>query len=128
MRLRSRNSVVCAIAASVSLAAIAAAVSPSRAPAQVSATTSVTVKMTEYHFQLSVNHVPTGTVAFTVINKGQLPHTFEIQRLQKVTPVIQPGHRFVLKIRFRKPGKYYYLCTVGAHVQYGMWGNLRVTA
>ena len=128
MRLRSRNSIVYAIAASVSVVALAAAVSPSRAPAQTRATTSVTVKMTEYHFQLSVNHVPTGTVAFTVINKGQLAHTFEIQRLQKVTPVIQPGHRFVLKIRFQKSGKYYYLCTVGAHVQYGMWGNLRVTA
>lgn len=116
-----------AIAAGVSLAAIAAAVLPPRAPAHAGATTTVTVKMTEFRFRLSVNHVPTGTVAFTVINKGQLPHTFAIQRLQKVTPVIQPGHRFVLKVRFTKPGKYYYLCTVGAHVQYGMWGNLRVS-
>jgi plastocyanin len=32
-----------------------------------------------------------------------------------------------LRVTFKKPGKYYYLCTVGAHVQYGMWGNLRVT-
>jgi plastocyanin len=29
-------------------------------------------------------------------------------------------------VTFRKAGKYYYLCTVGAHVQYGMFGNLRV--
>ena len=83
--------------------------------------------MTEYHFQLSVNRVRTGTVVFTVVNKGQLPHTFEIQRLRKVTPLVQPGRKAVLRVTFKKAGTYYYLCTVGAHVQYGMAGNLRVT-
>ena|SRR5437763_448288 len=116
-----------ALAASLCLAAIAAALLPPGAPARTATLTRVTVKMTEYHFRLSVNHVRTGTVVFTVINKGQLPHTFSVQRLQKVTPVILPGHRAVLRVTFRKAGKYYYLCTVGAHVQYGMWGNLRVT-
>jgi plastocyanin len=127
MPLPFRRSSVRAIAASVCLAPIAAVLLPSAAPARSDTLTRVTVKMTEYHFRLSVNHVPTGTVVFTVINKGQLPHTFEVQRLQKVTPVVLPGHRAVLRVTFKKPGKYYYLCTVGAHVQYGMWGNLRVT-
>ena len=127
MRLHSRRNSL-AIAAVLVLAAIAAVIAPSRAPAQANTLTRVTVKMTEYRFRLSVNHVPKGTVVFTVVNKGQLPHTFAIQRLQKVTPVIQPGGRYLMRVTFRKAGKYYYLCTVGAHVQYGMFGNLRVTS
>jgi plastocyanin len=114
------------VAASLGLAAIAVAVAV--APAQRDTLTRVTVNMTEYRFRLSVNHVRTGTVVFTVINKGQLTHTFAVQRLRKVTPIIQPGGRYVMRVTFRKPGKYYYVCTVGAHEQYGMWGNLRVTS
>jgi plastocyanin len=128
MPLRFRRHTCLAIAASLVLAAIAAALVPSRAPAQPEAVTHVTVTMTEYHFRLSVNHVKKGTVVFTVVNKGQLPHTFEIQRLQRITPLIQAGHKAVLRVPFRKAGTYYYLCTVGAHVQYGMFGNLRVTS
>jgi plastocyanin len=96
------------------------------APARAVKTSHVTVKMTEYRFALSVRKVPTGPVVFTVVNSGQLPHTFEVQRLKRVTPLIQPGHRYVMRVTFAKPGKYYYLCTVGAHVQYGMFGTLPV--
>ncbi len=128
MHSRSRRNFVGAAAASLALAATATAFVPARAPAQASATTRVTVTMTEYHFRLSVNHVRTGTVVFTVINKGQLTHTFMVERLGKTTPIVLPGHRYVMRVIFRKPGKYYYLCTVGAHVQYGMFGYLRVTS
>jgi plastocyanin len=96
------------------------------APARAVKTSHVTVKMTEYRFALSVRKVPIGAVVFTVVNSGQLPHTFEVQLLKRVTPLIQPGHRYVLRVTFAKPGKYYYLCTVGAHVQYGMFGTLPV--
>ncbi len=84
--------------------------------------------MVEYRFHLSVNKVRTGTVIFTVINKGELAHIFAIPRVRKITPLLQPGQRYTLRVTFRKPGKYYYICPVGAHVQYGMAGNLRVTA
>jgi len=101
---------------------------PAGAPSQAVKVSHVTVKMTEYRFALSVKKVPTGPVVFTVVNSGQLPHTFEIQRLKRVTPLIQPGRRVVMRATFAKPGKYYYLCTVGAHVQYGMFGTLTVVA
>jgi plastocyanin len=109
--------------AGLCLAAIAAPTGTARP----SALQHVTVTMTEYHFKLSVAHVRVGTVVFTVVNKGQLTHTFKIQKLGRVTPIVLPGHRATLRVTFKKPGKYYYLCTVGAHVQYGMFGNLRVT-
>jgi plastocyanin len=99
------------------------------APAAPAVTvTHVTVKMTEYHFALSVKKVPTGTVVFTVVNSGQIPHIFEIQKLHKQTPLMQAGRRYVMRVTFKKPGKYYYLCPVGAHVQYGMFGTLPVVA
>jgi len=103
-------------------------VAPTSTPARAVKVSHVTVKMTEYRFALSVKKVPTGTVVFTVVNSGQLPHVFEIQRLKRVTPLIQAGHRYVMRVTFAKPGKYYYLCPVGAHVQYGMFGTLPVVA
>jgi plastocyanin len=121
MRSRFRKKCCAAIAAGFVLAAVAA-------PAQARpAVTRVTVNMTEYHFRLSVNHVRKGVVVFTIVNKGEIPHTFSIRSLGKTSPVIQAGKRSVMRVTFRKPGKYYYLCTVGAHEQYGMFGNLRVT-
>ena len=86
----------------------------------------VTVKMTEYRFRLSTTRVHPGTVVFTVINKGQIPHDFSIQKLDKVSSLVQPGHKTTLRVTFKRTGTYYYLCTVGAHVQYGMYGNLHV--
>ncbi|HEX9599087.1 MAG TPA: cupredoxin domain-containing protein, partial [Gaiellaceae bacterium] len=91
-----------------------AAASPDGTAAST-ATTKVTVGMVEYRFRLSQKTVHTGTVIFTVINRGQIPHTFEVQRLHAITPVLQPGHRSTLRVRFKKPGRYYYLCTVDNH-------------
>lgn len=109
---------------------LAAAVAPS-APAQTRAAhttvTRVTVKMYEYRFALSVRKVRVGTVIFSVVNKGQLAHDFGIEKLQRTSTLVQPGGHTTLRVTFRKPGSYYYLCTVGAHVQYGMHGNLTVT-
>jgi plastocyanin len=119
-RSRFRRATACAAAAGLCLAAAAMPAAGAKAPVKI------TVKMTEYHFALSLKKVHTGTVVFTVVNKGQIPHTFEIQSLQKITPVIQPGDKALLRVTFKKPGSYYYLCTIGAHVQYGMAGTLKV--
>jgi uncharacterized cupredoxin-like copper-binding protein len=92
------------------------------------ATTKVTVKMVDYRFRLSTKTVHKGTIVFTVINKGQVPHIFEIQRLRKQTPLLQPGQRATLRVRFLKTGRYYYVCPVDNHVLYGMTGYLRVVS
>jgi plastocyanin len=87
----------------------------------------VTVTATDYRFKLSVKSVRAGTVVFTVINKGQVPHNLKVQRLNAKTTLIQPGERATLRVRFKTPGRYYYLCTVDNHVLFGMAGYLRVT-
>ena len=112
----------CAAAAGLCLAAAGAFLAPARA----ASVQHVTVKMTEYRFRLSTNTVHKGTIVFTILNKGQLPHTFAIQKLQKVSSLVQPGQSTTMRVTFRKTGTYYYLCTVGAHEQYGMFGNLHV--
>lgn len=70
--------------------------------------------------------VHTGTVLFTVVNKGEVPHNFKIQCRNAVTRLLQAGERGTLRVRFKKPGRYYYLCTVDNHVLVGMAGYLRV--
>lgn len=94
--------------------------------AQAATVQHVTVKMSEYRFRLSTSTVHPGTVVFTIINKGQIPHDFSIQKLDKVSSLVQPGHTTTLRVTLKRTGTYYYLCTVGAHVQYGMYGNLHV--
>lgn len=108
-------------------AAVAVPAAPAQPRAQRAVVTRVTVRMYEYRFALSVRKVRAGTVIFSVVNKGQLAHDFAIERLQKTSALVQPGGHTTLRVTFRKPGTYYYLCTVGAHVQYGMHGNLTVT-
>jgi plastocyanin len=133
MRSRFRSAPLCAavtLGLASTFAVAAARTAPQRTTVSHAAVqiSHVTVKMTEYRFALSASKVPTGSVVFTVVNSGELPHTFEIQRLKRVTPLIQPGHRYVMRVTFARSGKYYYLCTVGAHVQYGMFGTLRVVS
>jgi plastocyanin len=115
------------LAAGVALAAAVAPAAPAQSRTAHATVTRVTVKMYEYRFALSVRRVRAGTVIFSIVNKGQLAHDFGIERLQKTSALVQPGGHTTLRVTFRKPGSYYYLCTVGAHVQYGMHGNLTVT-
>jgi plastocyanin len=121
----SRRTIALATAAACLAATVAGSADASPKTANI---TRVTVGMVEYKFHLSRNRVPKGTVVFTVVNKGELAHIFEIPSLHKITPLLQPGKRSTLRVTFRKPGRYYYICPVGAHVQFGMAGKLRVTA
>jgi plastocyanin len=125
MRLPFRRTAV--LAAALVAVGAAATYAPAQPRAAHATVTRVTVKMYEYRFALSVRKVRTGTVIFSIVNKGQLAHDFAVEKLQKTSALIQPGGHATMRVTFRKPGSYYYLCTVGAHVQYGMHGNLTVT-
>jgi plastocyanin len=116
-----------AIALVAAAACVAGAIAVhSYGAARSPATTKVTVTATDYRFRLSLKTVRVGTVVFTVVNKGEVPHNFKMQRLNAVTRLLQAGERGTLRVRFKKPGRYYYLCTVDNHVLFGMAGYLRV--
>ena len=106
------------------LLALAAAFAAAPAVAKVEGTTSVTVNMTEFKFALSKKVVPRGIVVFGVVNRGQIIHDFEISG--KKTPFYEAGKSGVLRVMFKKPGRYSFICTVPAHADLGMKGVLRV--
>ena len=85
----------------------------------------VTVIATEFKFALSRQSVPTtGTVMFTVVNKGKISHDFKI--FGKKTPILNPGQRATLTVKFAKKHRYSYICTVPGHAKLGMKGVFAV--
>jgi len=84
----------------------------------------------------STSVVSTGTVVFSIKNLGRLRHRFEVCAVPgpvgpnscagKETGWLAPGAAAFLEVRFRKPGRYEYLCAVRGHAAAGMKGLLTV--
>jgi plastocyanin len=87
-------------------------------------TTKVTVAASEFKFKLSKTRVPVGTVVFTIVNKGKISHDFKIAG--KKTKSLLPGQKATLKIKFRKKGRFAYICSLPGHAGAGMKGTLGV--
>jgi uncharacterized cupredoxin-like copper-binding protein len=87
-------------------------------------TSRVTVTGTEFKFKLSKRSVPTGTVIFTVVNRGKIAHDFKIAG--KKTPLLLPGKKATLRVNIKKKGRYGYICTLVGHASAGMKGVLAV--
>ena len=90
-------------------------------------TTHVSVSAFEMGFKLSKTTVPHGTVVFEVQNDGKLPHDFSFGSRGGGTRLLGPGDGATLTVKFEKPGKYTYICTVEGHQEAGMIGVLTVT-
>ena len=86
--------------------------------------TSIRVVAVEFRFRLSKKSAHRGTVVFRVVNRGKVAHDFRIAG--RKTPIIKPGKSAVLRVVFRKAGRYRYLCTVPGHAAAGMKGVLKV--
>ena len=86
----------------------------------------MTVTATDPKFTLSKRTAPTGTVIFTVTNKGKLSHDFKIAG--KKTPLLAPGRSATLRVTFSKTGRYPYLATVSGQASHGMKGVFSVVA
>ena len=90
-----------------------------------SAAATTQVKGREFRFTLSSKSVAKpGTVTFNFTNTGTVAHDFKIDG--KTTPLVQPGHTAKLVVRFKKTGKFSYLCTVPGHAAAGMRGVFTV--
>ena len=106
--------------------AVAALALAPLAPARTSsAAPTIQVKAEEMYFELSSKSVTKPeAVTFVVKNAGSLHHDFRIDGRQ--TPLLAPGKTARLTVRFAKPGKYGYLCTVPGHAAAGMKGTFTV--
>jgi plastocyanin len=90
------------------------------------ATTRLTVTGGEYFFKLSRARVPRGTVYVTFVNSGSESHDLKFTGKSPMTKVLPPNARQTIKLVFKKPGRYAFLCTVGEHALRGMQGTLAV--
>jgi uncharacterized cupredoxin-like copper-binding protein/cytochrome c551/c552 len=124
MRRFAQVFVLAALATAGVVAGAVLAPGGSASPSAAVATTKVTVTATEFKFKLSRANVPTGTVVFTVVNRGKIAHDFKI--LGKKTPTIAPGKSAKLTVRFTKRGRFAYLCTLPGHARAGMKGGIQV--
>jgi uncharacterized cupredoxin-like copper-binding protein len=86
--------------------------------------TTVSVMEQEFSMKLSKRALKKGTVTFTVMNHGQLPHDFKIAG--KKSAIIAPGATGKLTVKFAKAGRYAFTCTVAGHAASGMKGSLTV--
>lgn len=94
-------------------------------PQTAHAAATTQVKGREFRFTLSSKSVAKpGTVTFNFTNTGTVAHDFKIDG--KTTPLVQPGHTAKLVVRFKKAGKFSYLCTVPGHAAAGMRGVFAV--
>ena len=94
-------------------------------PQRAHAAATTQVKGREFRFTLSSKSLAKpGTVTFNFTNTGTVAHDFKIDG--KTTPLVQPGHTAKLVVRFRKAGKFSYLCTVPGHAAAGMRGVFTV--
>ena len=86
--------------------------------------TTVKVVMTDYDFALSKKRLVHGKVVFRVVNTGEVVHDFKIAG--KKTPYYTTGQSGALRIAFKKPGRYPFVCTLPGHIAAGMKGTLIV--
>jgi len=90
------------------------------------ATTRVTITGGEYFFKLSQARVPRGTVYVTFVNQGSESHDLKFTGKSPMTRILAPNTNQTIKLVFKKPGRYAFLCTVGQHALMGMAGTLVV--
>ncbi len=112
----------------------AEASSPAPAPASSSPAEaeSETVAVTEgeMFIELSEDSFAPGSYTFEVVNEGNMPHDFVVERDGDdvaATEVLQPGESATLEVDL-EAGDYVFYCSVGAHRAAGMETPVAVSA
>ena len=116
--------IVSLAAALVANLTLASPAFPQRARASSTRTLAIRVKAFEFGFTLSAKAAPLGTVTFIIKNTGLTAHDFRIDGRRSA--IIQSGQTGRLTVRFVKPGKYPYRCTIDHHAWGGMKGTFTI--
>ena len=125
MRSVTTRSVFALAAVAIAMLAIIGLTSAGADPQTRARATTIQVTGKEFSFKLSRTSIAKpGTVTFNFKNAGSVDHDFKIGG--KKTPLVKPGKSARLVVRFKKKGKYPYLCTVPGHAAAGMKGVFTV--
>lgn len=109
---------------SVVLTAVVAATALAVPFATGSTSAKYTVVAVDFRFRGMPARVVRGTHTFALVNRGQAMHDLKIAG--KKTSILRRGERAVLKVTFRKKGRFAFLCTVPGHAALGMKGTVVV--
>ena len=101
----------------------------SSSPAEAESET-VAVTEGEMYIELSEDSYASGSYTFEVVNEGDMPHDFVVERDGEdvaATEVLQPGQSATLTVTLEE-GDYVVYCSVGAHRAAGMETPIAVGA
>jgi plastocyanin len=108
------------VVAGLVLAASCGSTSPAAHPSAAT-----TVHMVEYSYTPADLTVPANT-KLTVINDGNLPHTYILRGIGRGTTDVQPRNRGTLDLAGVGPGTYQVFCDVPGHAENGQRGTITV--
>ena len=116
-------------AAAASLILLLGSHAPS-ARAQASRTVTLTMREQgpQYLFDPNQLTVPTGQVAFTLVNNGQRPHNFVVPAANFSQPEVPRGQTVQATLNFPTPGTFPFVCDLPGHAERGMRGTITVVA
>lgn len=103
--------------------------SASRGDGAAEKATVVTVRMTDFQFELSETTFAPGTYTFVAEQAGGTPHALTIEGpgVNESTPEIPPGGKSEEVTVTLEPGTYTLLCPIGNHLEQGMEVTIRVS-
>jgi plastocyanin len=86
-----------------------------------------TIKVTAHNsiFVFSSKTAKRGVVIFKVTNTASFRHDFSIKG--RTTRVLSQGESAILRVTFRRKGRYTYKCTVDHHASWGQKGVFTIT-
>jgi plastocyanin len=90
----------------------------------------VAITIRDFRYSPQDVRVARGRVTFRVVNRGRLPHNFNIRRPKAESEFFKmstllPGRSTQASVRL-KPGEYRMYCSIGNHEELGEWGTLVV--
>ena len=83
---------------------VGSAAARTEGPAAQAANPKVTVTMNDASYKLAPASVPSGTISFTLVNRGKKPHVFGVAG--KRSAQVAPGKRLVWRLTINKVGSY----------------------
>jgi plastocyanin len=99
---------------------------PPTADTRAAVNGAITVCATEYSFGVKTITAPAGPLAVTLINKGNLPHTFSVLGQNFTISASSKGSTQSGSVTLAK-GTYTFICTIPGHASAGMTGKLVIS-